>query len=319
MEDIFLGRNQRPQPTPHQDAVTVLQGIQHRAGANIRVDYCRGCDVLDPDTSGLAEAVNLARQADVVVAVVGDTLVQNGEIRDRANLDLSGGQQQLLEALYATGKPLVVVLINGKPLSIPWVAEHAHAILEAWNPGLEGGMAVAGLLFGDRTPSARLTISFPYHVGQQPVYYNQIPGWHAARYVDMPVEPLFAFGYGLSYTTFAYANLKLSSKTLSLGQTLRVEVDVQNTGLREGVEIIQLYINDLYSSVTTPVKELKAFTRVSLKPGESKTVRLEVPYAQLALINQNEETVVEPGEFEVMVGGSSRDGDLLKDKFEVQG
>ena len=319
MEDIFLGRNQRPQPTTHQDTVTVLQGIQHRAGASVHVDYCRGCDVLDPDTASIAEAVSVASQADVVVAVVGDTLAQNGEIRDRANLDLSGGQQQLLEALHATGKPLAVVLINGKPLSIPWVAEHAHAILEAWNPGLEGGTAVAGLLFGDHNPSAKLTISFPYHVGQQPVYYNQIPGWHAARYVDMPVEPLFAFGYGLSYTTFAYANLKLGSKILAPSQTLGVEVDVQNTGSREGVEIVQLYITDLYSSVTTPVKELKAFTRVSLKPGQRQTVRLEVPYAQLALVNQNEETVVEPGEFEVMVGGSSRDGDLLKDKFEVQG
>ncbi len=319
MEEIFHKRNSRPQVTSHLDAVTVLKGIQHRAGANIRVDYCQGGDVLDADTAGIAEAVNLARQADVVIAVVGDTLGQNGEIRDRANLDLSGSQQPLLEALYATGKPLVVVLVNGKPLSIPWVAQHAHAILEAWNPGLEGGAAVAGLLFGDRSPSAKLTISFPYHVGQQPVYYNQLPGWHNTRYVDMSAEPLFAFGYGLSYTTFAYANLKLNAKTLLAGDTLAVEVDVQNTGPREGVEIVQLYVNDLYSSVTTPVKELKAFQRVNLQPGEAKTVRLEVPYNRLALVNQNEEFVVEPGEFEVMVGPSSRDMDLLKDKFEVKG
>jgi beta-glucosidase len=213
---------------------------------------------------------------------------------------------------------MVVVLINGKPLSIPWVAEHAHAILEAWNPGLEGGTAVAGILFGDRNPSGKLTISFPHHVGQQPVYYNQIPGWHSEQYVDMPREPLFAFGHGLSYTRFAASSLKVHTKELAAGETLRVEVDVENTGEREGTEIVQLYINDTYSSVTTPVKELKGFQRVDLKPGEKKRVLFEVPYERLALVNEDLETVVEPGAFEVMVGGSSRDGDLLKDGFEVK-
>jgi beta-glucosidase len=211
---------------------------------------------------------------------------------------------------------MVVVLINGKPLTIPWVAEHAPAILEAWNPGLEGGTAIAGLLFGDRNPGGKLTISFPHHVGQQPVYYNQIPGWHADRYADMPLEPLFAFGYGLSYTRFEISNLKVHDKKLSAGEPLRVEVEVENTGERAGVEVVQLYVNDVYSSATTPVKELKAFQRVELKPGEKQTVRLEVPYERLALVNQELETVVEPGEFEVMVGSSSRDQDLYKGKFK---
>ena len=173
---------------------------------------------------------------------------------------------------------MVVLLINGKPLSIPWVKEYAQAIVEAWNPGVEGGTAVAGILFGDRNPVGKLTISFPYHVGQQPVYYNQIPGWHAERYVDMPKEPLFVFGYGLSYTTFEYANLQLSTTTLQAGETLKVSVDVRNTGQRAGTEIVQLYINDVYSSVTTPIKELKAFQRVELQAGEDQTVQLEVPY-----------------------------------------
>ena len=301
-----------------ESVVTVLDGIRQRVGSTCRVDYCRGCDVIAPATEGVAEAAERAREADVAIVVVGDNLALNGEGRDRANLDLSGGQQQLLEAVYATGTPMVVVLINGKPLSIPWVAQHAHAILEAWNPGMEGGTAIAGILFGDRNPSGKLTISFPYHVGQQPVYYNQIPGWHAEHYVDMPKEPLFSFGYGLSYTRFVISNLRLLTKELAAGEMLRVEVDVENTGEREGTAVVQLYVNDVYSSVTTPVKELKAFQRVGLKPGEKKAVRIEVPYERLALVNQNLETVVEPGEFEVMVGSSSRDQDLLKNKFKVK-
>jgi len=304
---------------PRESIVTVLDGIRQRAGAACRVDYARGCDVLDPSMEGIAEAAALARRADVAVVVVGDTLALTGEGRDRANLDLSGAQQPLLEAVYASGTPMVVVLVNSKPLSIPWVAEHAHAILEAWNPGLEGGTAVAGMLFGDRNPSGKLAISFPYHVGQQSVYYNQIRGWHGGQYADMPREPLFPFGYGLSYTRFAISNLKVLAKELAAGEPLRVEVDVENSGERAGVEVVQLYVHDVTSSVTTPVMELKAFQRVELEPGEKKTVRLEVPYERVALVNRDLETVVEPGEFEVMVGNSSRDEDLLKDKFVVKG
>jgi beta-glucosidase len=300
-----------------ENVVTVLQGIRERVGPATQVDYARGCDVLDEGLDELPAAVELASQADVAIVVVGDSLLQNGEVRDRANLDLSGGQQQLLEAVHATGTPMVVVLITGKPLSIPWAAEHADAILEAWNPGSEGGAAVAGILFGDYNPCAKLPISFPHHTGQQPVYYNQIPGWHHDRYSDMPAEPLYAFGYGLSYTTTSYSNLKVITPTLKSGESLIVRVDVQNTGSRTGTEIVQLYINDLFSSVTTPIKELKAFQRVTLEPGERKTVQLEVAYEAFALVNQALETVVEPGAFEVMVGSSSRDQDLLKDRFQA--
>ncbi|MBN1936336.1 MAG: glycoside hydrolase family 3 C-terminal domain-containing protein [Anaerolineae bacterium] len=309
-----LGEHARPRQ--RESIVTVLDGLRNRLGGD-RVTYARGCDVVDPDLSELDEAAALARQAAVAVVVLGDNLQIAGEGRDRANLDLSGGQQELLEAVYATGTPMVLVLINSKPLTIPWAVAHIPAIVQAGNPGLEGGTAVAGVLFGDRDPSGKLTLSWPYHVGQQPVYYNQMPGWHADRYADMPVDPLFAFGYGLSYTSFAYRNLALDKTELKKGETLRVSVEVTNTGARAGTEIVQLYINDVYSSVTTPVKELKAFARVELLPGETQTVCLRVAIDQLALVNQNLASVVEPGEFEMMVGPSSRDEDLLKGLFKV--
>jgi beta-glucosidase len=301
-----------------ESVITVLDGIRARAGDRCSVDYARGCDVIDPAADGIPEAAALADAADVAIVVVGDILEQIGETKDRANLDLSGGQQALLEAIHATGTPMVVVLVSSKPLTIPWIAEHAQALLAAWNPGLEGGTAVAEILFGDRNPSGKLTISFPHHVGQQPVTYNLIPGWHGeAKYVDMPREPLFPFGYGLSYTRFAYSNLQLAPDVMTEGDTLRVAVDVENVGDRPGVEIVQLYVNDRFSSVTTPLKELKGFARVELTPGERRTVELELPYDQLALVNAELETVVEPGTFEVMIGGSSRDEDLLRDSFDV--
>ncbi len=309
---------ERAKPRARESVVTVLDGIRRRADAGgIGVEYARGCDVIDPDESDIPAAVELARQSDLAVVVLGDNLQITGEGRDRANLDLSGGQQKLLEAVYAAGTPVVLVLVNSKPLTIPWAVAHILAIVQAGNPGLEGGTALAGILFGDRNPSGRLTLSWPYHVGQQPVYYNQEPGWHAIRYADMPPDPLFAFGYGLSYTNFAYSHLETSPQIVQPNQDLCVSVDVTNTGGRDGVEIVQLYINDVYSSVTTPTKELKAFARVELAAGETKTVSLCVPFAALSLVNQNLERVVEPGEFEVMVGGSLRDQDLLQGTFYV--
>ncbi|GAB4575684.1 MAG: glycoside hydrolase family 3 N-terminal domain-containing protein [Anaerolineae bacterium] len=304
---------------PREMTTTVLDGIRARAPEGCRVDYARGCRVRNADDADLPAAVALAREADVAVVVVGDDVSLNGERRDRATLDLTGAQQALVEAVAATGTPVVVVLINGKPLSIPWIAEHVPAIVEAWNPGLAGGTAVAGILFGDRAPEGRLAVSFARHVGQQPVYYNQMPGWHGDHYADLTAEPLFPFGYGLSYTTFAYSDLAVLTPSLQAGEPLRVRVRVTNTGQRAGVEVVQLYVNDRVSSVTTPVKELKAFARVALAAGESQTVELQVPYADLALVNAALETVVEPGAFDVMVGPSSRDADLLRDTFTVVG
>lgn len=308
-EDVYHSR---------ESVSTILDGIKNFAKKrNCEVMYARGCDTIDMDASQIPEAVEIAKNADIVIAVVGDDLPYFGEHKDRANLDLSGAQQMLLDKLYELQKPFVVVLVNSKPLSIPWVKQNAHAIFEAFNPGMMGGEALAALLFGEQNPCGKLTISFPYHVGQLPVYYNQIPGWHGNKYADLPAEPLFPFGYGLSYTTYAYSNLKLKNKEIGKKESLVFSIDVVNTGKREGTEIVQVYMNDIYTSVTTPIKELKAFKRVTLKPQEKKTIRFEIPSQKLTFVNAELKRVVESGEFEVMVGASSRDTDLLKEKFKV--
>lgn len=322
---------------PRDLSSTVLDGVKARAGAGVTVVYNRGCIVIDPvegnqigdahlpeyqkqtgpDT--IDEAAELAANSDLAIVVIGDDVSLNGEWRDRADLALTGDQEQLVQAVHATGTPTVVVLITGKPLCTPWIAENIPAILQAFNPGIAGGAAIAGLLFGDRSPQGKLTVSVARHVGQLPVFYNDIPGWHSTTYRDMTAAPLYPFGYGLSYATFAYSDLKVLTPELKAGETLRVQVDLQNThATRAGLEIVQLYINDVFSSVTTPRKELQAFARVWLEPGKKQTVTLEVPYDRLALVNAAEETVVEPGNFEVMVGASSQDNDLLKAEFAVQ-
>jgi beta-glucosidase len=297
--------------------VTILEGIKKRARSGIEVLYEKGCSILDKDDHNIDYAVEIAQKADVVIAVVGDTILLNGECRDRTGLDLTGSQQELLEALNGTGKPLVVVLVNGKPLTIQWIKENADAIVEAWNPGMEGGNAVASVLFGDVNPCGKLTISFPRAVGQQPVFYNQYPGWHGGKYADMTSEPLFSFGFGLSYTSFAYSDLSLSKNELHENETLTVCVNIKNTGKAKGTEIAQFYVNDVFSSVTTPVKELKAFERVELNPGETTTVKVNIPVSSFSLVDSNCVAKVEPGEFEIMVGGSSMESDLLKKNFIV--
>ncbi|KNY30043.1 glycoside hydrolase family 3 N-terminal domain-containing protein [Pseudobacteroides cellulosolvens] len=298
--------------------VTILDGIKKRAGNKVEIVYDRGCDMLDASKENIAGSVKLAQEADMVIAVVGDTILLNGEVRDRSSLDLTGAQQKLLEALKITGKPLVVVLINGKPLTVPWIKDNADSIIEAWNPGMEGGNAVAAILFGDYNPCGKITISFPRNVGQQPVYYNQYSGWHGpARYIDVDPEPLFSFGYGLSYTSYKYSNMSITPKEIGVDGEITVSVDITNTGSLKGTEIVQLYINDIYSSVTTPIKELKGFARVTIDPGQTKNVKIKLPAEALSLINRELKRVVEPGEFEIMIGSSSRDCDLLKDIIRV--
>ena len=292
--------------------VTIIEGIRKRAGNNVEVLYEKGCHVIDENDKDIEKAVDIANQSDVIFAVMGDTVTLFGEQRDRAKLDLSGAQQELLEALKRTGKPLVVILIAGKPLTISWIKENADAIIEAWNPGAEGGNAVASILFGDYNPSGKLTISFPAEVGQLPVYYNQNPGWHGGKYIDVDKEPLFSFGYGLSYTSYEYSNLTLSHNDINKDGELEVSIDVKNTGKYKGTEIVQFYMNDIYSSVTTPIKELRGFERVTLNPGESKKVVVKIPVSSFALVDSRCKYLVEPGEFEIMVGSSSRDDDLLK-------
>ncbi len=304
---------------PRELIVSVLDGVRARAGGGCRVDYSRGCSLLDPEDECIEEAAELARAADVALVVLGDNTRLYGELRDRAVLDLPGAQQRLLEAVHATGTPVVLVLVNGKPPTIPWAAENVPAIVEAWNPGMLGGEALAGLIWGDRNFEAKLTVSWARHVGQLPVYYNRLPGWHADRYADMTAEPLYPFGHGLSYTTFTYADLALDRAELHPGDGLTVSVDVTNAGEREGTEIVQVYVRDLVSSSTTPVKQLRGFARVVLAPGDTRTVRVELPNAAFAMVNQELQTVVEPGEFEIMVGPSSRDADLLRARVTAIG
>ncbi|MFX1282989.1 MAG: glycoside hydrolase family 3 N-terminal domain-containing protein [Promethearchaeota archaeon] len=299
------------------NTVTILEGIKARVKDKSSILYAKGCDILNPEIKDIQKATFVAQEADVAVVVVGDSLSLVGEHKDRASLDLTGAQNELLKAVKTTGTPLVVVLINGKPLTIPWVAKNADAILEAWNPGNEGGNAVAAVLFGDYNPCGKLTISFPLHIGQLPVFYNQLPGWHGGKYVDLEADPLYPFGFGLSYTSFEYKNLSLSKTKLQKDEILYVSMDIKNTGHRKGVEIVQLYVNDKYSSVTTPIKELKGFKRVDIQPGEEKHVKIVLPISTLSLINSEGVECVESGEFEIMVGWSSRVEDLFKKTIVV--
>jgi beta-glucosidase len=238
---------------------------------------------------------------------------------------LTGLQLELVKAVHETGTPTVVVLVNGRPLAIPWIAEQVPAVVEAWLPGEKGGQAVADVLFGDCNPSGRLTVTVPRHVGQLPVYYNHKPsksywvehGW-GKPYVDMNPKPLYEFGYGLSYTKFEYSNLKVEPKTAGIGGSVRVSADIENTGDRPGTEVVQLYINDVISSVVTPVKQLRGFEKIPLRPGEKKAISFVLTPEHLALLNRHLEWVVEPGTFQVMVGHSSKDI-RLTGAFDVTG
>jgi len=236
---------------------------------------------------------------------------------DRANLDLVGRQEELARALIATGKPVIALLFNGAPLSVTYLSQNAAAVVECWYLGQENGRAVAEILFGDYNPGGKLPITIPRSVGQVPVFYNYKPSARRGFLFD-DVTPLYPFGFGLSYTKFEIGNIRLTKKRISARGSTRVLADVTNTGSREGTETVQMYIRDLVSSVTRPVKELKGFERVSLRPGESKTVAFDITPESLAFYDVNMKYVVEPGEFEVMVGSSSRDPDLQKIILRVQ-
>ncbi len=303
---------------PRSSVVTVRDGIESRAAREgIAVDYAQGVTILGNDTSGVAHAAALAANADVAIVVVGDTLEQVGEECDRSDLELGPNQQALLEAVKATGTPLVVLLINSKPLCIPWIAENADAVLELFNPGMRGGEAAAALLFGDSAPSGRLSISFAKHLGQLPVHYQRIPGWHGSKHGHYDDEPLYTFGYGLTYTTFEYSDLRLEQTRVPRGRDVRAEVTVRNSGQVAGVEVVQVYVNDVYTSLSTPSKTLRGFERVSLAPGESRRVTFTLSAEALSFVGRDGTLVLEPGEFELMVGSSSRDQDLKRVRFEL--
>ncbi|HMA91548.1 MAG TPA: glycoside hydrolase family 3 C-terminal domain-containing protein, partial [Polyangiaceae bacterium] len=258
-------------------------------------------------------------QADVVIVAVGDDLPLIGECNSTATLELQGNQVEVLDAVAASEKPFIVVLVASKPHVLPPSALRANAILCCFNPGMMGGTAVAEVLFGAVNPTGKLAISYPRHVGQQPVFYNQVRGQHGDRYADLTQEPLFPFGHGLSYTHYEYRNLRVLTPCLRLGESVEFEVEVTNQGQCEGSEIVQVYVSDLVTSVTWVNRSLVAFARIPLQAGETRCVRFSIPCERLALVNAYEQRLVEPGEFDLFVGGSSRSSAALRERFVVLG
>jgi len=312
-----------------QDVVTPLAGIRQAVGAGGRVLYARGAPADTADSSGFAEAVRVAREADAVVLVIGEREDMSGEAHSRASLDLPGVQSELARAVYAAaraaGKPMVVVLMNGRPLSVPWLADNVPAIVEAWHLGVQTGPALADVIFGDFNPGGKLPVSFPRTVGQVPTYYNHkntgrppVEGirWNS-KYIDVPWTPLWPFGHGLSYTTFAYGPPRISKTEIQPTDSLTVSVDVTNSGTLDGDEVVQVYVRDDAASVTRPVKMLKGFRRVTLRAGERRTLTFTLRPQDLAFYDIRMRHVVEPGTFTVWAAGSSVGGQPVR--FRVVG
>jgi beta-glucosidase len=303
-----------PMPNPDHKPVkpynTVFEGIRELAAQNgVSVSYHRGCGVFPGADDDIPGAVSAARKCDAIVLVLGDRIEQTGEMKDRADLSLSGAQMELFRELRRLQKPMITVFVASKPLCIEEAADKTDALIAAFNGGMFGGLAVAEAIFGKLNPSGKLPISFPRHVGQLPVYYNSLPGWHGGKYMDLPDTPLFAFGEGMSYTSFRYSNLRVD------GENLTLQVDVTNTGDRDGFETVQVYFRDCVSSVMTPVKQLIGFQKIFLKAGETKTVSFAFRREDFSLVTPDERRVTEPGKFILMVGASSKDCDLLRAEF----
>jgi beta-glucosidase len=305
--------------------ISILEAIKAKVSPETTIYYAKGCEVMDESKAGFAEAIEVAKKAEVAVVVVGDKsgLTRDctcGESCDRADINLPGAQEELVRAIVETGTPVVVALVNGRPMTIPWLVEHVPAILEAWLPGEEGAAAVADVLFGDYNPGGKLPITFPRAVGQIPTYYNhKVSGGRSqwkGDYVGLSSKPLFPFGYGLSYTTFKFDQLHIARPEVEIGGQVAISLEVANTGQRTGDEVVQLYIQDPVASVTRPVKELKGFKRVTLEPGETKVVTFRLYINQLGFYNREMNFVVEPGVIRVMVGSSSEDIHL-RGEFKV--
>lgn len=299
-------------------AVSVKEGLNSYLGnAKSNITFSAGVEIESTKRDWMPEAIENAKKADVIVAVMGERENMSGEAASRTNIDLPGIQQEFLKELKKLGKPIVLVLLNGRPLTLSWENENMDAILEAWWPGTRGGDAIAQTLFGENNPNGKLPISFPRNVGQVPLYYNHKNTGrpylgisdpqqrYKSRYIDVDNSPLFPFGFGLSYSTFEYSNLKISSEKIKFNEKLKVSIEVKNSGNYDGVEVVQLYVRDIVGSVTRPVKELKGFERVHLKKGETKTVVFEISSADLKFYNLDMKQEAEAGDFEVFVGGSS--------------
>jgi beta-glucosidase len=318
------------------DAVSVREGIEQNSTGT--TTFAQGCTLghKDPpenddsqecaDTSGFAHAVEVAQAADQVVLAVGESREMSGEAAARSVIDLPGEQEELVRQIVATGKPVAVVLFNGRPLTLGSVANDAKAILEAWFPGVQAGNAVADVVFGKVNPGGKLPASFPYRVGQVPIYYDHLPAgrpcnknvkWNS-QHRDIPsCDPLFVFGHGLSYTTFDVSNLQLSKGSVGPDGSLEASVDVTNTGTRKGDEVVQLYIHDPVASISQPVRRLRGFERVTLEPGEKRTVTFTLDRSDFGFYDNRGEFVVEPGTIDVFAGNSSKAD--LKQSFSVTG
>ncbi len=314
-------------------SVSVKMALEKQFGAN-KFIYAKGCNLIDDKhvlkkiNNGnvvsvdkktpqelIDEALDMVKDADVIVAVLGEAFNMSGEAASRSNIELPENQKDLLKELKRTGKPVVLVLINGRPLALQWENENIDAILEAWFPGTKAGEAIVDVLFGNTNPSGKITMTFPRNVGQIPVYYNHKNTGrpysetqkYTTKYLDVPNEPLYPFGYGLSYTTFSYGDIMLDNSTLKEKGKITAKISISNTGEKEGTETVQLYIRDLVGTVTRPVKELKAFRQITLKAGESQTVSFEITEEMLKFYNADLQYIAEPGDFKLFIGGNSRD------------
>jgi len=307
------------------DTVSALAGIRAKVSSQTKINYAKGCEIQGGNTDGFKEAVTAAKDSEVAIVFAGEAKEMVGEAASRSSLDLPGHQMDLIKAIHATGKPTIVVLVNGRPLTIGWAVENVPAILESWMGGTESGNAIADILFGDVNPGAKLPVTFPRSVGQVPIYYNHMNTGrppianirYNSKYLDIPWTPQFPFGYGLSYTEFKVTNLNLSTRQIRANGKLIASVDVENVGKRTGDEVVQLYVHDVVASMTRPVKELKGFQRITLQPGEKKRVEFTLTVAELGFYNREMKYVVEPGEFKVMVGSSSEE--VIETSFQVIG
>ncbi|NLZ84013.1 MAG: beta-glucosidase, partial [Clostridiales bacterium] len=308
------------------DTVTIYEGLREKGISKEQIIYETGCNVEESIDGGIEKAIEAAKQADVIVLALGESSSMSGENASRADISLPKVQVELAEELSKLGKPIVLILANGRPLELTWFDKHMDAILETWYLGSQAGGAIADVLVGDYNPSGKLTMSFPYHVGQEPIYYNHFSTGRPqtsdsqtkeflTRYIDVPNEPLYPFGYGLSYTTYEYSDLVLDKKTLKRDQELHINVTVKNTGNLEGVETVQLYIQDLYGSTVRPVKELKGFQKVRLKPGESHKITFTLTEDDLKYYTAKGRYEAEEGEFNVYVGGNCQE--TLEEAFEL--
>lgn len=297
-----------------KDVVTLLDGIKAAVSENTRVRFAEGSGLESMDKKQLRQAVKLAKKSDVVILAVGEDADKTGESSSRTNIELYPAQQQLVKAIHETGTPVVMVLMNGRPLAIEWSAEHIPSILNAWLLGSEAGNAIADVLFGDYNPSAKLTMTVPRNTGQIPIFYNTKRvsrpldnTRYTSKYIDSSIEPLYPFGFGLSYTEFSYSPIKLSAKSIGFGESLTASVTVTNSGERFGEEVVQLYIQDMVGSVVRPVKELKGFEKIALKPGQSQEVIFTISSDDLAFYTRDMSFKAEAGDFRLFIGTSSED------------